>query len=429
MFAHYACQSVVHRMARRQFLGQSLAIGGAAIGGVGSFAQPLLGSHLGKKQKRVLAFYLDGGLSQFESWDPKPGTPTGGPFRSIATSVPGIHISELMPLTAQQMHHLMILRGVNTNENNHAKGRQMMLTGRRFLPGEAHPHLGAVMAKAIKLTETSVPGHIRVTAGGGGNRSRDAAYLGAEFASIVMSESKPPNHLPADDVETVQRNLGRQELRQAWGNHLLSRRSSAMTDAYLQSYESAQRLVSQRSVFDLSREPVEEQEKYGTHALGRQCLLARRLLERGATYVQVHHSNYDTHAENFNFHIEQVGEFDRAFAATVADLHHRGMLESTLIIVFSEFGRTPNINNRFGRDHWGKSWSVVVAGCGVQHGGVYGKTNDDGTEVADGEVDHRNLFHTFLQAVGVDSIGSFDIDGREFPIADPASEPIQDILA
>jgi len=429
MFPKYACRSSVHGMARRQFLGQSLAIGGAAVGGVSRFAQPLFGNHLASEQKRVLAFYLDGGLSQFESWDPKTGVPTGGPFRAIPTSVPGIHLSELMPLTAQQMHHLLILRGVNTNENVHARGRQMVLTGRRFVPGESHPHLGAVAAKAIAPEAAPMPGHIRVVAGGGGNRSRDAAYLGAEFSSIVMSEKNPPNHMPADDPAALKRDLARHNLRRGWDSHLLSRRRSAMTDAYLQSFESAERLVGQRDVFDLSSEPANEQERYGTQALGRQCLLARRLLERGATYVQVHHGNYDTHAENFSFHIEQVGEFDRAFAATIADLHERGMLESTLIIVFSEFGRTPNINHRFGRDHWGTSWSVVVGGCGVQQGGVFGKTNDHGTEVAEGEVDHGNLFHTFLQAVGVDSTDTFNIDGRDVQIADPASEPIREVLA
>ncbi len=103
-------------------------------------------------------------------------------------------------------------------------------------------------------------------------------------------------------------------------------------------------------------------------------------------------------------------------------------MDSTLIVVLSEFGRTPNVNYRYGRDHWGKAWSVVMAGCRIPRGATYGKTNDRGTEVVDGEVDHANLFHTYLAAAGVDTTGAFDIEGREVPIADPASEPIHDIL-
>ena len=118
----------------------------------------------------------------------------------------------------------------------------------------------------------------------------------------------------------------------------------------------------QRDVFDVTKEPAEDVERYGSHDFGRHCLLARRLLERGITSVQVSHSNYDTHNENFNFHIEQMGEFDRSFSCFVADIAARGMLDSTLIVVLSEFGRTPNINQYYGRDHWSKAWSVCLAG-------------------------------------------------------------------
>lgn len=138
--------------------------------------------------------------------------------------------------------------------------------------------------------------------------------------------------------------------------------------------------------------------------------------------------DYDTHNENFNFHIEQMGEFDRSFACFVEDLAQRGMLESTLIVVLSEFGRTPNINLYYGRDHWSRAWSVCLAGCRILRGAVYGQTNSNGTEVTDGQVDHGALFHTYLQAAGVDSTASFDIDGREMPIADPAAAAVTQLL-
>ena len=187
--------------------------------------------------------------------------------------------------------------------------------------------------------------------------------------------------------------------------------------------------MAQRDVFDATKESEQDQARYGKHDFGRHCLLARRLLENGITFVQVSHSNYDTHNENFNFHIEQLGEFDNPFATFVGDLADRGMLESTLIVVLSEFGRTPNINHLYGRDHWSKAWSVLMGGARVIPGAVIGKTNPNGTEVIDAKVDHANLFHTYLQAVGVDTSKSFDVDGRPIPIADPASHGIPQLLA
>ena len=184
--------------------------------------------------------------------------------------------------------------------------------------------------------------------------------------------------------------------------------------------------------FDVSKETEKDHDRYGRDAhggnFGQHCLLARRLLENGITFVQVEHSNYDTHNDNFNFHLEQLGEFDRAFAALIQDLHDRGMLESTLVVVMSEFGRTPKINQNYGRDHFGTAWSMCMAGCRVHPGAVIGKTNDTGTAVVDREVDHGDLFHTYLAAVGLDSTDSFHVDGREIPMADPAKSAIDELL-
>ena len=164
----YACHSAEHTVARRSFLG-SLALGtGAVVGGLGSFAQPSVSAALAKDEKRMLVINMHGGLSQLESWDPKPGTDTGGPFRAIPTSVPGIHISELLPHTAKVMHHLALVRSINTKNDDHGKGSYMMLTGRRQMPGQTYPEIGAVVAKCLDTSDRTLPGHIRITAGGGG---------------------------------------------------------------------------------------------------------------------------------------------------------------------------------------------------------------------------------------------------------------------
>lgn len=429
MNVQYACQSPEHRIARRQFLGTMAAGAGAIVGGLGVFSNPAVASQLRSDQKRIVVFNMHGGLSQLESWDPKPGTATGGPFRAIPTSVPGIHISELLPQTAMQMHHLCLVRGVNTSEDDHLKGTYLMLTGRRQTPAGDYPQIGAVAARAMAPADSPLPGHILITPGGSGGRGNDAAYLGPKYASVYLGNGNPPQNTTRPEAIPETSDTARQDFRRMVNERFLNRRRTAVTEAFTYSYEQAQQLMRQREVFDVSKEPERDAERYGKYDFGRHCLLARRLLENGVTFVQLSHSNYDTHNENFNFHIEQLGEFDRSFACFVADLADRGMLESTLIVVLSEFGRTPNINLYYGRDHWSKSWSICLAGARIPRGAVYGKTNADGTAVEEGEVEHGALFHTYLQAVGVDSTGSFDVDGRDMPIADPAASAVTDLLA
>lgn len=429
MSIHYACQSREHGVARRGFLGTMVAAGtGLFTGGMGVFSSPLVAGQLQSDQKRIVVFNMYGGLSQLESWDPKPGTDTGGPFLAIPTSVPGVHISELLPLTAQQMHHLCLVRGVNTAEDDHGKGTYMMLTGRRQTPAANYPQIGAVAAKALMPADSTLPGHILITPGGAGGRGNDSAYLGPKYSSIYLGGGNPPQNTTRPEGLAEASDTARQDFRRHVNERFLNRRRTAVTEAFTYSYEQALQLMRQRDVFDLSKEPAQDVERYGTHDFGRHCLLARRLLEQGITFVQLSHSNYDTHNENFNFHIEQMGEFDRSFACFVEDLAQRGMLESTLIVVLSEFGRTPNINQYYGRDHWSRAWSVCLAGCRIPRGAVYGQTNANGTEVTDGQVDHGALFHTYLQAAGVDSTATFDIDGREMPIADPAVAAVPQLL-
>jgi hypothetical protein len=413
-----------HAIARRDFLGGVIGGVGVLAGGVPAFADPAVTKKLASQQKRVLVVYMSGGLSQLESWDPKPKTDTGGPFRAIPTVVPGIHLSELLPKTAGHMDKLSLVRSINTRNGDHGKGRYQMTRGRDQRPGDNEPHLGAVIAKGLEDRGNPLPGHIRVPSASSG----DGAYLGPRYASVGANGKPPANSaLPGGLTEDVdqQRNTFRQKM----NDRFAQRRRTAETDLYTYSYEQAEDLMRRRDVFDLSKEPAKEHQRYGKTDLGQHCLLARRLLDHGVTYVQVSHSNYDTHNENFNFHLEQLGEFDQSFSVLIQDLYDRGMLESTLVVVMSEFGRTPRINARYGRDHWGNAWSVCLGGAGIQPGAVIGKTNENGTAVVDREVDHGNLFHTYLSAVGLDSSDTFDIGGRKFPLADPAKEKISELLA
>ena len=417
---------------RRRFLQSALSVGttfglGGLLTGPSSIADQVKAGH-----KQVLNIFLHGGVSQLETWDPKPNTDTGGPFRSIPTSVPGTHICELLPNTAKQIHRLSIIRSLNTHNNDHGKGVVEMTTGHDRIPGRDFPHLGAVTAKALTPDSFLLPGHIliRQTAGKRDVESKhhNPAWLGPRYANMAIYDAAPPQFNGVDGLtaDAVQR---RNAFRERANSRFARGRSTADTEAYNFSFDQAQQLMKRREVFDISQESKADQERYGISQFGTHCLLARRLLQHGVPYVQVNHADYDTHHENFNFHIEQLGEFDLPFAALVEDLADRGMLENTLICVMSEFGRTPKVNVRYGRDHWGTAWSVVLGGCGIQPGAVIGKTNDNGTEVTDREVDHGNVFNTILEGVGVDAAGEFEIDGRTFPVADPAKSSISELLS
>ncbi len=429
MKAHYACSSPEHALSRRQFLVGSAA--GAGLLGFRGMLSPANAGELRRQDKRVLVIFLAGGLSQLESWDPKPGTNTGGPFQAIPTSVPGVHLCELLPHTAGQMHRLAVIRSINTAEDEHGRGAYIMHTGRRQTPGERYPHLGSVMAKLLGEEDRPLPGYIHISPrgeGGGFNRG-DAAFLGPRYASVTLADGTPPPNLLRPPTLSELADAQRNDLRARLDQRFQQTRRSADTEAYTNSFAQATEIMRRQQLFNISHEPAALRDRYGTHEFGRHCLLARRLLEHGITFVKVTHSNYDTHHENFDFHIEQLGEFDRTFATLLDDLHQRGLLERTLVVVMSEFGRTPTINRNFGRDHWSRAWSVAVAGCGIRGGVVVGRTNDNGTAVADRQVNGGHLFHSYFRALGLDPRRNHYHQGRPIPMADPQADAIAEVLA
>ena len=423
----YACNTAEHVVSRRTFLG---AAGAAAALGPAGFASADANAVLKRTQKRVLVIFLSGGVSQLETWDPKPNTDTGGPFKAISTSVPGTQFCELLPHTAKQAHRLAIVRGLNSQSDDHGIGTTIMLTGRKPEPGFTYPHLGAVAARLLGSDASALPGHIQILPrGGSGFGDADAAFLGPKYASVRLGDGKPPADLIRPKELAADSDAAREAFRKKLNDRFAKSRRSAATDAYAESFEQAERVVKQGEVFAIEKENPKTADRYGRHDFGRHLLLARRLLEAGVTYVKVSHSNYDTHHENFDFHIEQLGEFDRPFAALLDDLGDRGMLDSTLVVVMSEMGRTPRINSNYGRDHWSKAWSVALAGCGIKGGALIGKTNPNGTVVVEREVYSSHLFHTYLQAVGLDSTKNFHPNERPVPIADPKASAISEILA
>ena len=406
----------------------NMLAGAAGVGALGQLVHPLVAKEIEAKKKQVLIFLLNGGLSQFESFDPKPNTDTGGPFRSISTAVPGIHFSELMPYTAQISDKLAVVRSMFAEKvpGSHGGAREYVVTGRPPQQGP-YPWIGPVYSKLL-ADNVDLPGNIHITPSRWGPR-QDAAFLGPRHASLVLSGGKPPLNVDCPTLFDKELDDTRYKLRQIADLRFSQRRRTAYTEAYQSSYDQAAQLIRQKELFDVTKESEKDQLRYGSHDVGRHCLMARRLLEKGVTCVKVTHNNYDSHMENFNFHLEQLGEFDQPFATLMQDLDDRGMLDSTLVMLVTEFGRTPTIQPDNGRDHWPPNWSVVLGGCGIQTGGVLGATNDNGTEIVDRPVHVGEMFHTYLRAVGLDPTATHQVGGNKVPIGAPERSAVEELLS
>lgn len=418
------CTPTDHRLSRRQWLGA------AGVLGLGAFATPAFAELLRKNQKQVLFVWLDGGMSQLESWDPKPNSPFGGPFRTIPTSVPGVHVSELMAHSAKQMHRLALVRSVCTQDNSHSAGVDRVQRGDPKNRGVTYPYFGSAVAKLVGAGDSGLPPYVWVKPGNGGFIYKDAGFLGPKYGALALGDGNPPENLIRPASLSKDDDAERNELRKLADQRYAAGRRMELTEANSYAFDMAEQLQKRVELFDTSKLPLKDVERYGSHDLGRHLLLARRFLEAGVTFVKVTSYGWDTHGDHFNGAASLHPKFDKPFAALLEDLADRGMLENVLIIAMAEFGRTPRINGHLGRDHWPEAWSIAMAGRGIKPGAVVGKTNAKGSEVATEPFDVGHLFHTWFAALGIKSeTKQYLNDGQPLPIAHEDMHPIKEVLA
>lgn len=422
------CQPWEHQISRRRMLGT--LTGGAAGLGIASLMQPVVAEELRKSEKQVLLIWLDGGMSQLESWDPKPSTPFGGPFRSIATSLPGVHVSELMPRIAKRMQQLALVRTMHTEDPNHSSGVPKILRGHPKDRGVTYPYFGSAVAKLMGPTASGLPPYVWVKPGNGGFISQHAGFLGAKYGALALGDGKPPENLLAPEGLQPETELARRELQARFNRRYAAQRSAANNDANSQVYDVAHTLMQHAELFNEATLPASDKERYGLHDLGRHTLLARRLIEAGVRFVQVTSYGWDTHGDNFNAHASRMPKVDQAFSALLDDLVERNLMDRVLVIMMAEFGRTPRINGSQGRDHWPNAWSLAMTGCGIQRGVVIGETRPDGTDVATEPYDIGHLFHTWYTALGLDTKHAEYLNGTQpLPIAHDDMQPISALLS
>ncbi len=425
----HLCTPSQHVSSRRQWLGEAA---GAAVGaaGLGALLTPAVAQELKKKAKQVLFIWLDGGISQLESWDPKPNTEFGGPFRTIPTSVPGVHVSELLPRSSKLMHKLAVVRSLCTKDNSHSAGVARIQRGDPKNRGVVYPFFGSAVTRLLGPNESGLPPYVWIKPGSGGFIYQDAGFLGPKYGALAFGDGKPPENLLRPETLSEEDALSRIQLRSLADQRYAQTHRKTSTEANSFVFDMGLELMKRRELFDASTFSPKDVERYGTHDLGRHTLLARRMLEAGVSFVKVNSYGWDSHGDNFNGSLALVPKFDQAFASVVEDLDALGMLDHTLVIAISEFGRTPRINGHVGRDHWPDAWSCVMTGCGLQRGAVIGKTNDAGTFVTTEEHDIGHMFHTWFTALGIDPKKvEYDNHGQPLPIAHEGCHAIKEVLA
>ena len=420
------CTPVEHQISRRRFLG---AAGALAAGGLGGIFSARAAEALKADNKQVLFIWLDGGISQLESWDPKPNTLFGGPFRAIPTSVPGTHVSELMPFCAKQMHRLCLVRSLCTKDQDHSSGVGRIQRGDPKNRGVAYPFFGSSIAYLLGPTSSNLPPYVVIKEGRGGFRAEDAGFLGPSFGSLAFGDGKPPEDLLRNAALTEKEDQERNALREIFNRRYAQTRRPSLTEASTHAFDTAQELMRRSDIFDTSRLPEKDKDRYGRSEIGSHMLIARNMLEAGVRFVKVASFGWDTHGDNFNAHASLVPKFDQAFAAILEDLAASGLLQQTLVIAMSEFGRTPRINGHAGRDHWPNAWSIAMAGCGVRAGSVVGATDKLGVSVQDTAYDIGSVFHTWYHALGIDSLShEYKHKGQPLPLAHEEMNPIKEAL-
>ena len=428
-------------ISRRQMLkiGTAGLLGGLTLPRLLQFQAQAAGEIM-PKAKACIFLFLEGGPSTIDMWDMKPqaAAEVRGPYKQIATKVPGTFIGEHLPNCAKIADKYTILRNHSHNDNGHTTGYHYVLTGVKadFADGTnsrkpnnvLYPSIGSVVSRELG-TNGTLPPYINLphplTSGGPG-------FYGAEYAPFVIEGDPVSPDFEVRDLMPVE---GIDAKRQDRRQRLLSRMdkpTSGKAGTMATYYEKAHDLMTSpaaRKAFDIKSEPAKVRDAYGHTTLGQCALLCRRLVEAGSRFVGVDHSGWDTHFTCFpSLEKDLIPSVDKAFSALVSDLDQRGMLDSTLVVMMGEMGRTPKVNAQAGRDHWSMAQSVLFAGGGIKPGIVIGATTKDATAPTADPIGVEDILRTIFHQMGIDSTKAYNTPlGRPVPIVN-GGKVIKDLV-
>lgn len=389
-------------MSRRGFI-RGVGLGAAGLAGA-SFIDlmALQADELRKRQMACILLWMQGGPSQMDTWDPKPEHANGGSIKAIDTAVPGIKIAEGWNLTAKVMKDIALVRSMTNKEGNHQRATYQLHTGYSPTGTVKHPNIGCVVANELGDPKFDMPHIVSI-----GGPTIGSGLLGVGLEPFVVADpEKPPSNvmLPASvGPHRFERRLGLLKALEHSGFEMTGGADRVKDHTALYRQTAGMVLSPRMKVFNLDDEPAMVRSAYGQTPFGQGCLLARRLVQAGVTFVEVQSKGWDTHLTNHERVSKLAGDVDPGFATLVQDLKTHGMLDRTLVIWMGEFGRTPKINPNAGRDHFPRVFNVALAGGGVKGGQVIGASSADGTEVKDSPVAVNDLLTSVCHSLKIDA--------------------------
>ena len=388
--------------------------------------------------------FIVGGMPQQDMWDLKPHAPDGirGDFAPISTRVPGVQISDVLPQMSKITDKFAILRSLTHDDSDHGRGFHIMMTGKKAGVGDfngnqnnnQHPCFGSMVAKLGRVG--ALPPYISLP---NFLNSGGPSFLGPSYGPFVIEADPAAPEFAVRDISlpttitserSIRRQLALREINRFQRHTEQISESVRSLDAFYQKAYGLMTSAKAKEAFDIAREPESVRERYGMSSIGQCSLLARRLVEAGCRFVSIENGHWDTHRKN-TWSLREVlcPPFDQGVSALIEDLSERGMLEKTLVVVTTEFGRTPRINDLAGRDHWPNAFSIVMAGAGVQGGAVLGATDSQAAEVTDRPITPQDLAATILNVLGIDHKTVLHTPlGRPVPLVDGGT-PVRELFA
>jgi hypothetical protein len=386
--------------------------------------------------KSVIHIFMPGGMAHQESWDPKPNAPIEyrGEMTSIPCKIPGVYLNECFKHTAQIADKLVICRSMTHGEAAHERGTHNMFTGYRPSPAVVYPSMGSVVSHEFGVRNNlppyvCIPSQPTTYAGSG--------YLSSSFAPFSLGADPANGGFQVQDLALPggvddKRFTSRKSMLEAVNDHFAKTEKSDNLDAMDTFYKRAYGLISSqkaREAFDINKEDAKLRDEYGRNAAGQRMLLARRLVESGVRFVSLTYGGWDLHAGIRGGTLSQLPAFDQAFAALIRDLERRGLLDTTMIMVSSEFGRTPKINASAGRDHWPKVFSVVLAGGGLKKGVVFGTSDATASEPDEDPLSVEDLSYTVFGQLGIKGEKALMAPGARPVLVVYGGKPVKEIIA
>ena len=389
-------------LGRRQWLGGSLS-GFFAFAFRNQLASSLdrLGVDSKAKAKRCVVLWMEGGPSQLDTFDPKPGTANGGPIRSLSTAADNLEISHYLPKIAEKMDQLSVVRNLTSPEGEHVRATHYLHTGFKFVPSFPRPSFGSVVSSVNE--DLDFPKYVSL-----GSQGFGPAFLGPRNGPFSIENLGQAKSL----LDRIRRRTSRLDLLTALDHSFSKNIDDPAVEQRRAQFEKIQRMATTQfsNALDIERYSTNEQNRYGNHEFGRRCLAARKLLELGVNFVEVQLNGWDTHQQNFRNVERLCRQLDQPFAALVEDLKQNGMFEDTVIVWMGEFGRTPNINSQAGRDHFPRCTPVVVGGGPFKTGFVEGATSENGMSIVGQSHTVADLFATLYSAFGIEPDKEFTTD-------------------